>query len=112
MGGKVFDAEEALRVGLVNRVVSMKCKDKENEKDVVKRQALELAEEMTGKHPLALRSMVRTMRMREDGKGGGLEAALRREAYAQALCFNRTDFGEGIYAVMERRNPEFGDYGD
>jgi len=110
--GKVFDAEEALRVGLVNRVVSTNCKDAEKEKDALKRKALELARELTGKHPLALRSMVRTMRMREDGMGGGLEAALRREAYAQALCFDRNDFGEGIYAVMERRNPEFGDYSD
>lgn len=110
--GKVFDAEEALRVGLVNRVTSLDCKDEDNEKICVKQKALELAMELTQKHPLALRSMVRTMRMREDGMGGGLEAALRREALAQALCYDRKDFGEGINAILERRNPEFGDYGE
>ena len=65
-------------------------------------------------HPLAIRSMVQTTRMREDAMGGvgGLDATMRREAYAQALCYAKSDWGEGLDAVLERRQPDFSDYHD
>lgn len=113
--GKVFDAEEALRIGLVNRVFSMTSDDYDGEKKeshFITRKAIELAGDLAGKNPLAVRSMVRTMRMREDKIGMSLEVTLRREANAQALCFAKSDFGEGISAIMERRNPEFDGYHD
>ena len=32
----------------------------------------------------------------------GLQAALHREAYAQALSYNREDWGEGLDAALEK----------
>ena len=73
-----------------------------------------LAKEIAAMHPLAIRSMVQTTRMREDAFGGvgGLDATMRREAYAQALCYAKSDWGEGLDAAIEKRQPDFSDYHD
>ena len=42
----------------------------------------------------------------------GLEAALWREADAQAQCYATADLMEGVNAVREKRNPEFTLYED
>ena len=42
----------------------------------------------------------------------GLEAALWREADAQAQCYATTDLMEGVNAVREKRSPEFTLYED
>lgn len=94
--GKLLSGEEACRLGLVNRL----SKD-------VKEDAHELAKEVARQNPLATRSMIQTLRQQQDE---GLEAALQREACAQALCYNREDWGEGLDAVVEKRDPVFGDY--
>ena len=85
--GKSLTGEEAFKYGLVNRLV-----------DNVKEEAYILAEEVARQNPLAVRSMIQTLRQRQDE---GLEACLQREAYAQALCYHRDDWGEGLDAVLE-----------
>ena len=94
--GKSLTGEEAFRYGLVNRLA-----------DNVKEEAYKLAEEVARQNPLAIRSMTQTLRQRQDE---GLEACLQREAYAQALCYHRDDWGEGLDAVLDKRNPDFADY--
>ena len=94
--GKSLTGEEAFKYGLVNRLV-----------DNVKEEAYILAEEVARQNPLAVRSMIQTLRQRQDE---GLEACLQREAYAQALCYHRDDWGEGLDAVLEKRDPGFTDY--
>jgi enoyl-CoA hydratase/carnithine racemase len=94
--GKALSGEEAYKFGLVNRLV-------EN----VKEEAHAMAEEVARQNPMSIRSMIQTLRQRQDE---GLEACLQREAYAQAICYNRDDWGEGLDALIERRDPLFGDY--
>jgi enoyl-CoA hydratase len=94
--GKALSGEEAFKYGLVNRLV-----------EHVKEEAHLLAEEVARQNPMAIRSMIQTIRQRQDD---GLEACLQREAYAQALCYNRGDWGEGLDALLYKRDPLFDDY--
>jgi enoyl-CoA hydratase len=94
--GRVLSGQECMDLGLVNRL-----------EDDAKGAAYELARTITQQHPVAVRSMVQTLRQRQDH---GLEQALQREALAQALCYNRKDWGEGVNAVAEKRDPVFGSY--
>jgi 1,4-dihydroxy-2-naphthoyl-CoA synthase len=71
---------------------------------------VELAKELNSMHPVAMRNMVQTMRIREDNMGSGIDTALRREAHIQSLCYARDDWGEGLNAAIERRNPSFDSY--
>lgn len=54
--------------------------------------------------PLATRSLVETLRAKQDRD---LPAALAREAEAQAMCYQSSDFLEGLEAVAEKRVPVF-----
>jgi len=97
--GKMLDGEEAFEVGLLNRLV--------DDKTMVLDEATSLAAQIAQQNPFAVRSMTQTLRRKQDD---GLEACLQREAYAQALCYSRDDWGEGLDAVVERRDPTFDDY--
>ena len=99
--GKIFTGEEAMEVGLVNTLAQT------DDSVAVKEKAMELAKKVAKQHPLAVRTMTKSIRLKEDE---GLDAALQREAYAQALCYARGDWGEGIDANVERRDPVFEDY--
>jgi len=94
--GKILSGKECLELGLVNRV-----------SNYPKKAAYELAEEVSAQHPVSIRTLVQTLRVRQDD---GLEAALQREAFAQAVCYNRSDWGEGVSAVAEKRDPVFDIY--
>lgn len=96
--GQFLSGEEAYKYNLVNRLV-------EN----VKEEAHKLAQEIARQHPLSTRSLIQTLRTQQDH---GLEAALNREAYAQAVCYSRKDWGAGLDAVLERRDPIFDSYHD
>ncbi len=96
--GKFLSGEEAFDLGLVNRLV---------EADKVKDEAYKLAEEVAAQHPVSIRSMIQTLRHSQDE---GLESALLREAYAQAVCYNRGDWGAGLDAVVGRVDPTFDEY--
>jgi len=101
--GKTLDGEEAGRLGVAQMVVDGNGEDLLDE-------ARKVAARIGKMHPLAVRSMVQTMRLRQDSMGSGLEAALQRESHAQALCYAREDWGEGLDAVTQRREPSFDDY--
>lgn len=94
--GKVIDGEEAARVGLVART-----------SDDALAAALESASAMASAGPVAVRTTVRSLRLRQDE---GLERALWREADAQAQCYASKDYAEGVEAVAEKRRPNFTQY--
>eukprot|EP00980_Cylindrotheca_fusiformis_P018790 scaffold6265_cov193-Cylindrotheca_fusiformis.AAC.10 len=96
--GKTLTGEEAHELGLVNRLVAA---------NKVKEVAHELAYEIAEKHPVAVRSIIRGSRL---GKDSGLVDALNRDAHAQAMCYNRVDWGVGLTAVAEKRAADFDSY--
>jgi enoyl-CoA hydratase/carnithine racemase len=88
-----FDAAEAARAGLVNRVVP----DAEIERTV-----RELAETIAGNAPLTIQAVKRIMReLRSERPDVDACDALVRK------CFESADYREGRQAFMEKRKPEF-----
>ncbi len=94
MTGRVILAEEALRIGLVSKVVPL-----ENLVD----SALEVAREISANGPQSLTQLCATLR----GPVSDLNAALEREAQCQSENYAHSDFREGITAVREKRSPRF-----
>ena len=94
--GELLTGEQALREGLVAEL---------NEDPVAA--ALAMGSRMASQGPLAVRTCVRTLRNRLEH---GLEAALWREADAQAHCYASDDLLEGVRALREKRKPQFGCY--
>jgi len=86
--GRVIDAEEALRVGLVNAVA-----------DPVLDHALSVARELAAKSPVALALAKRLVNMAP----GGLE----READEFGDLFASEDAKEGLAAFVDKRTPRF-----
>jgi enoyl-CoA hydratase/carnithine racemase len=94
--GDVIDAEHALRIGLVNRVVA----DGE--------EAVRLAHDWANRlasGPAFAHSM--TKQMIESEHEMALGAAIEAEAQAQALCMQHPDFAEAHAAFKESRPPKF-----
>ena len=98
MLGKSLTGPEALKLGLVNRIVP---------KEHVKEEAHILAREISNKHPVAIRSMIRNCRLEQDQ---GLLPALSRDAHAQATCYARVDYLSGLQAVQKKQEADFDDY--
>ena len=96
--GKTLSVQECCELGLVNRV-----SDDDDDNNTAQESAMALAQEIAQQHPVAVRTMLQTLRQRQDDCG--LEQALQREAWAQAACYARGDWGEGIRAVAEKRDP-------
>lgn len=95
--GRILSGQECFDYGLVNRL-----------SDDAKKAAYELAETIAvHQHPVAVRTITRTLRQTQDV---GLEQALQREATAQAICYSRADWGEGVNAIAAKRNPSFNPY--
>lgn len=93
--GRVVEADEALRLGLVSRVV-----DPAGFLDDV----LETAAQVAGTAPIASRLTKVALR---DGGHQEFEAALQWEALAQPVTLATADLHEGIAAARERRAPRF-----
>jgi enoyl-CoA hydratase len=93
--GRVVDADEALRIGLVSRVL-----DPETFLDDV----LEIAAGIAATAPIASRL---TKLALLDGGHSDLETALQWEAMAQPVTLATEDLQEGIRAAKEKRQPEF-----
>lgn len=92
--GRLVDAEEALRMGLVSRVFPA---------DTVRADAVALAEQVAATAPVA--SRLTTLALRQPH--ADLESALQWEALAQPITMATADLQEGIAAVRERRRPSF-----
>ena len=90
-----IDAEEALRIGLVNR-----CVDDSELESAVKA----LAERIAAQPPIAVRNAKRAIdRAAHQSVGEGL----REAAVGQAECIRSADFVEAISATLEKRAPVY-----
>jgi enoyl-CoA hydratase len=93
--GRRVEADEALRIGLVNGVV---------EPAELFDAALGVARQIATNGPVAIRLTVAGLR---NGGHSSLEAALAYEALAQPVTFASADLAEGLAAARERRTPNF-----
>jgi enoyl-CoA hydratase len=93
--GRVVDADEALSLGLVSRVL---------ERDGFREAVLETASEIAATAPIASRL---TKLALADGGHADFESALQWEALAQPVTLATADLQEGIRASREKRAPVF-----
>ncbi len=93
--GDVIDAAEALRLGIVSRVVSP---------EELLPTACDLARRIAAGPPVAIRLAKRSLYANEDLD---LRGALQVETTAQNICFETEDAAEGIRAFSEKRAPVF-----
>jgi len=94
---RLYDAEEALRMGLVNAVVPV---------DELERETVAWCREMSHLSPLALRLLKSSFNAEEDGLAG-----LQQLSHDATLLFYMTEEGqEGRNAYQEGRAPDFSKY--
>jgi enoyl-CoA hydratase/carnithine racemase len=93
--GRTFDAVEAARLGLINRVVP--------EAELLS-SAIELATELTSKPPLTVAAALMAIHR---GMDASIDDGLAIEEAAFARIVPTHDAKEGVSAFLERRNPAF-----
>ncbi|HQR33750.1 MAG TPA: enoyl-CoA hydratase-related protein [Blastocatellia bacterium] len=93
--GDMIDAQEALRLGLVNEVHPLAD---------LEAKTMELANKIAEKSPVAL-AMAKTAV--KAAARTTLRAGLDQEIDLFALCFSSEDKEEGVRAFLEKRKPEF-----
>jgi enoyl-CoA hydratase/carnithine racemase len=93
--GETVDAQEALRIGLVNRVVPT---------GELMEVAMKMAKEMASKGPIALRYAKEAI---HKGMDMTLEQGLHLEADLYLLIHTTKDRTEGIKAFQGKRSPKF-----
>ena len=92
--GRRFDGDEAARIGLALDVV---------DDDAVASRARALAATLAAQGPLSVRDLKQSLGIDR----AALQAALEREAAAQARSYGSEDLKEGLQAARERRSPRF-----
>ena len=95
MTGRMIDGTEAERIGLVNRVAPAAELDTAVQA---------LADELLACAPIAVGQAKRVL---DASARPALGVTLELEEAAQALCVRSEDFGEGVRAMSERREPRF-----
>jgi 2-(1,2-epoxy-1,2-dihydrophenyl)acetyl-CoA isomerase len=93
--GKVIDAKEAERIGLINQVVP---------DDRLESTVMELARQLAD-GPSRIQGIIK--KLLNSSYGLSLESALELENYSVALCASLPEFKEGYAAFLEKRKPVF-----
>ena len=93
--GEMIDAQTALRLGIVNRVVAA---------DHLEAEVKALAHKIAQGPPIAIRAVKKIIFGRQEQ---ALVEALDREVELQMKCFYSEDCSEGIRAFFEKRAPKF-----
>jgi methylglutaconyl-CoA hydratase len=93
--GRLFDAEEARRIGLINEIVPAE--------NLLPR-ARELAAQLMANSPASLRY---TKRLLSDAARAELDGQIDAAVRENAAIRTTPDFGEGISSFLERRKPKW-----
>jgi enoyl-CoA hydratase len=93
--GKVLDADEAARIGLVHEVVPPGA--------AVSR-ATEIGDEIAARGPIAVREAKRLL---DDALDRPLEEGLRAELEASVRVFATDDLLEGAHSFFDKRDPDY-----
>ncbi len=95
LSGEPIKADEALRIGLANRVF---------EPEALLDSALATASKIAEKGPLAV---AQAKRLIQEGQGADVRVAHAMEQSAFGLAFASDDRKEGMAAFLEKRDPKF-----
>lgn len=95
MTGEPINAEEAYRIGLINKIVP---------NDTLLDEAKTFARKITNKSPFAVQMAKAAV---DSGIDQSLDAAMQIEHLAFAACFATEDQKEGTSAFIEKRKPQF-----
>jgi enoyl-CoA hydratase/carnithine racemase len=95
MFGEPVPAEQALSMGIANRVVPVSA---------LREEAMKMAHRLAKGPPLAYAEMKRAVRA---SLGGTIDGALDLEKKGQIRCLTSNDCMEGIMAWMQKREPSF-----
>ncbi len=93
--GRIITAEEALRIGLINEIVSA---------EKLSSRARELAGQLMANSPTSLRL---TKRLLNDHARAELDAQIEAAVRENAAIRSTADFREGITAFLEKRKPRW-----
>ena len=93
--GRLFDAEEAKRIGLVHEVM---------EPDQLMKRARELAAQLLENSPASLRY---TKRLLSDAARAEMDMQIETAVRENAAVRSTTDFREGITSFLEKRKPRW-----
>ena len=93
--GRVIDAQEALRIGLVSQVVA---------REALMEAAGKTASSILQKGPVAIRAAMDSI---DHGFNAGFEDGCRLEASLFGVVCGTEDMKEGTKAFLEKRKPEF-----
>jgi enoyl-CoA hydratase/carnithine racemase len=93
--GRLFTGDKAAEMGLVNYAVAS---------EEVLTKARDLATEIAACAPVAVKMIKRSIYR---GLDWNLEKAAEMEAHCQSRTFEMEDAGEGIRALLEKREPDF-----
>jgi methylglutaconyl-CoA hydratase len=94
--GRIFDAQEALQLGLVNEIAPP---------DQLAQRVRSLAEMLLMNSP---QSLAATKRLLADQHRAWLDAAIVAASEANAQARATSDFREGVAAFLEKRKPVWG----
>lgn len=94
--GRFIDADRAYQLGLVSRIVAP---------DALQAEAAGFVKDMLHATPLGLRLTKEALNHAIDANG--LEAAIAMEDRNQILASSDGDFGEGVRAFLEKREPDY-----
>jgi enoyl-CoA hydratase len=93
--GDTIDAQEALRIGLVNKVFS--------QQELIAK-STELCNKIISKGQIAISLAIKAVNYNDVNE---LQQGLKMESALFAICCGTEDFKEGTSAFLEKRKPEF-----
>jgi methylglutaconyl-CoA hydratase len=93
--GRLFDAAEALRIGLINEIVAA---------EGLMNRAQQLAAQLMENSPA---SLLYTKRLLSEAAGADLDAQIETAVRENAAIRSTADFREGISSFLEKRKPKW-----